>query len=47
MKVLIVGGAGFIGSYVSLFFKDLGHEVTIMSRSGPKGDSGLNGLSVS
>ena len=32
MKVLIVGGAGFIGSHVSLFFQDLGHEVTIMSR---------------
>jgi nucleoside-diphosphate-sugar epimerase len=42
MKVLIVGGAGFIGSYVSLFFHDLGHAVTIMSRSPPKGTSRLN-----
>ena len=32
MKVLMVGGGGFIGSHVSLFFHDLGHEVTIMSR---------------
>jgi len=44
MKVLIVGGAGFIGSHASLFFHDLGHEVTIMSRSAPKGTSRLNDL---
>lgn len=44
MKVLVVGGAGFIGSHVSLFFHDLGHEVTVMSRSRPKGQSRLNGL---
>ncbi|MCB2079570.1 MAG: NAD-dependent epimerase/dehydratase family protein [Novosphingobium sp.] len=44
MKVLMVGGAGFIGSHVSLFFHDLGHDVTIMSRSKPKGQSRLNDL---
>lgn len=44
MKVLIVGGAGFIGSHVSLYFHDLGHEVTIMSRSAPNGESRLNEL---
>lgn len=44
MKVLIVGGAGFVGSHVSLFFHDLGHEVTIMSRSRPKPGSRLDAL---
>jgi nucleoside-diphosphate-sugar epimerase len=44
MKVLVVGGAGFIGSHVSLFFHDLGHAVTVMSRSHPKGRSRLNEL---
>lgn len=44
MKVLIVGGGGFIGSHVSLLFHDLGHEVTIMSRSVPSGGSRLNEL---
>ena len=44
MKVLMVGGAGFIGSHVSLFFHDLGHEVTIMSRSAPSNASRLGGL---
>lgn len=44
MRVLIVGGAGFIGSHVSLFFHDLGHEVTIMSRSRPKRPSRLDEL---
>ena len=43
-KVLIVGGAGFIGSHVSLFFHDLGHEVTIMSRSRPRPGSRLDDL---
>jgi nucleoside-diphosphate-sugar epimerase len=40
----VVGGAGFIGSHVSLFFHDLGHEVTVMSRSPLKGRSRLNDL---
>jgi nucleoside-diphosphate-sugar epimerase len=44
MKVAIVGGAGFIGSHVSLYFHDLGHEVTILSRSAPRGTSRLNDL---
>ncbi len=44
MKVLLVGGAGFIGSYVSLFFHDLGHDVTIMSRSQPGNESRLGEL---
>lgn len=41
MKVLIVGGAGFVGSRTSLYFRDLGHDVTIMSRSAPRPGTGL------
>jgi nucleoside-diphosphate-sugar epimerase len=44
VKVLIVGGTGFVGGYTALYFHDLGHDVTIMSRSPPKGVSRLNGL---
>jgi dihydroflavonol-4-reductase len=44
MKVLMVGGGGFIGSHVSLFFHDLGHAVTIMSRSAPTNASRLGEL---
>lgn len=41
MKVLIVGGSGFVGGYTSLYFRDLGHDVTIMSRTKPKAPSPL------
>jgi nucleoside-diphosphate-sugar epimerase len=44
MKTLIVGGTGFVGGYTALYFQKLGHEVTIMSRSRPKGTSKLNEL---
>lgn len=44
MKVLIVGGTGFIGSDTALYFHDLGHDVTIMSRSKPRGTSRINEL---
>lgn len=44
MKVLIVGGTGFIGGHTSLFFHDLGHEVTLLSRSPQRGTSRLNEL---
>ena len=30
MKVLVTGGAGYIGSTVSNYFIDRGHEVTII-----------------
>ena len=30
MKVLITGGAGYIGSHVALHFLDQGHSVTII-----------------
>ena len=41
MKVLIVGAAGFVGSRTSLYFRDLGHDVTIMSRTAPRPATGL------
>ena len=44
MKTLIVGGAGFVGSATSLLLHDLGHDVTIMSRSRPRPGSRLDGL---
>jgi nucleoside-diphosphate-sugar epimerase len=42
MKVLVVGGAGFVGSASSLLLHDAGHEVTIMSRSRPCAGSRLD-----
>jgi CDP-paratose 2-epimerase len=30
MKILIIGGCGFVGSNLALYFKDLGHTVTVM-----------------
>lgn len=33
MKILIGGGSGFIGSHLSRRFRNLGHEVSIISRS--------------
>jgi nucleoside-diphosphate-sugar epimerase len=44
MKTLIVGGTGFVGGYTALYFQKRGHDVTIMSRSKPKGTSKLNDL---
>ncbi len=44
MKTLVVGGTGFVGGYTALYLHDLGHEVSIMSRSRPKGSSRLNDL---
>jgi dihydroflavonol-4-reductase len=44
MKTLIVGGTGFVGGYTALHFQRFGHDVTIMSRSRPKGTSKLNDL---
>lgn len=45
MKTLIVGGTGFVGGYTALYFKKLGHDVTIMGRSRPKGNTELDALS--
>ena len=37
MKIFITGGTGFIGSYLTKGFAELGHEVSILTRSVPKG----------
>lgn len=42
MKVMVVGGAGFVGSASSLLLHDAGHDVTIMSRSRPRPGSRLD-----
>lgn len=42
MKILVVGGAGFVGSAASLLLHDAGHDVTIMSRSPPRPGSRLD-----
>lgn len=44
MKILVVGGTGFVGGYTSLYLQDKGYDVTIMARSKPKGTSRLNDL---
>lgn len=36
MKILITGGAGFIGSNLALHLIELGHEVTIMDNLSPQ-----------
>jgi nucleoside-diphosphate-sugar epimerase len=35
MKILIVGGTGLTGAHAALHLRDLGHAVTLMSRSRP------------
>ena len=44
MKTLIVGGNGFAGGHAALHFHDLGHDVTIMSRTAPVATSRLASL---
>lgn len=44
MKTLVVGGAGFVGSATTLLLHDLGHDVTIMSRSRPRPGSRLDAI---
>jgi len=44
MKTLIVGGNGFAGGYAAIHFRDLGHDVTIMSRTPPPAASVLAAL---
>lgn len=36
MKILVVGGTGLSGAHASLFLRDQGHDITIMSRSKPQ-----------
>ena len=44
MKTLVVGGTGFAGGHAALYLRDQGYDVTVMSRSRPKGTSALNEL---
>jgi len=41
MKVVIAGGTGFIGSYLSHYFAQKGNEVVILSRSTPTIKNGI------
>jgi len=41
MKILVTGGAGFIGSHITDALLMLGHEVTILDRIHPKAHAGL------
>lgn len=34
MRVLLIGGSGFLGSYAAQAFRSVGHEVTVLSRRG-------------
>lgn len=38
MKIVVAGGTGFLGRYISRALMDQGHEVTILSRSGSTSD---------
>jgi len=40
MKIFITGGTGFVGSYLTRRFTDLGHTVTVITRS-PRSDDEL------
>lgn len=37
MKIFLTGGTGFVGSHLTQYFAGRGHEVTVLSRSDPKG----------
>ena len=32
MKILVVGGTGFVGGYTALYMKDKGHDVTLQTQ---------------
>jgi nucleoside-diphosphate-sugar epimerase len=38
-RVLVVGGTGLTGAHAALHLRELGHEVTLMSRSAPEAES--------
>lgn len=38
MKIFMTGGTGFVGSYLTRRFTDLGHSVTVITRSGRSDD---------
>src|SRR5262245_24196346 len=35
MKILVVGGTGLTGAHAALHLRDLGHRVTLLSRTAP------------
>ena len=37
MRILITGGAGFVGANLSFYFKDLGHDVTVLDNLARRG----------
>ncbi|MCU0588031.1 MAG: TIGR01777 family oxidoreductase [Syntrophobacteraceae bacterium] len=39
MKVFVTGGTGFVGSTLTRFLAARGHEITILTRSGPRGEA--------
>lgn len=39
MKVLVVGGTGLVGAWISVALKEAGHDVVIFARQRPKADS--------
>jgi uncharacterized protein (TIGR01777 family) len=45
MKILITGGTGFVGTYLSGRFAEAGHSVTILVRPGEKAKSNTPGVS--
>ena len=46
MKILIIGGTGFIGSYVTQMFVQSGHEVAIFHRNKVTSDASLNTIEI-
>ena len=42
MKILIIGGSGFVGSNLTKLLLDKGHDVTVMARNPEKGGSDPN-----
>ena len=46
MKILIIGGTGFIGSYVTQMFVQSGHEVAIFHRNKETSDASLNAIEI-
>ena len=46
MKILMTGGTGFVGTYLSDRFRETGHTVTILVRPGEKEKSNKPGVSL-
>ena len=46
MKILIIGGTGFIGKHVTQLFVQNGHDVAIFHRNNETSDPGLNTIEI-